>query len=156
MYWCKGARISTAAPKGNSVHQLCQTRNMNYNKTEKEGDTSSRIWWLTGKRGMLQSMGSQRVGQDWVIELKLLTYIFKIVIQTWNGCTIPRVVYYTSCNNTSRKTTTDEYLYVRLKGYKNMYSYNNEAIWVNMDGPRDDHIKWSEAHRERKIPNDIT
>ena len=65
-------------------------------------------------------------------------------------------MYYTSCNNTSRKTTTDEYLYVRLKRYKNMYSYNNEAIWVNMDGPRDDHIKWSEAHRERKIPNDIT
>ena len=26
-------------------------------------------WWWTGKPGMLQSMGSQRVGQDWVAEL---------------------------------------------------------------------------------------
>ena len=27
-------------------------------------------WWWTGKPGMLQSMGSQRVGHDWVTELK--------------------------------------------------------------------------------------
>ena len=26
-------------------------------------------WWWTGKPGMLQSMGSQRVGQDWVTKL---------------------------------------------------------------------------------------
>ena len=26
-------------------------------------------WWWTGKPGMLQSMGSQRVGHDWVTEL---------------------------------------------------------------------------------------
>ena len=26
-------------------------------------------WWWTGKPGMLQSMGSQRVGHDWAIEL---------------------------------------------------------------------------------------
>ena len=26
-------------------------------------------WWWTGRPGMLQSMGSQRVGHDWVIEL---------------------------------------------------------------------------------------
>ena len=29
---------------------------------------SSGNWWWTGKPGMLQSMGSQRVGHDWVIE----------------------------------------------------------------------------------------
>ena len=29
----------------------------------------SRSWWWTGKPGMLQSMGSQRVGQDWATEL---------------------------------------------------------------------------------------
>ena len=29
---------------------------------------SSRRWWRTGKLGMLQSMGSQRVGHDWVTE----------------------------------------------------------------------------------------
>ena len=30
---------------------------------------SSRSWWWTGKPGVLQSMGSQRVGHDWAIEL---------------------------------------------------------------------------------------
>ena len=31
--------------------------------------TSSESWWRTGKPGMLQSMGSQRVGHNWGIEL---------------------------------------------------------------------------------------
>ena len=30
---------------------------------------SSRSWWWTGKPGVLQSMRSQRVGQDWATEL---------------------------------------------------------------------------------------
>ena len=29
----------------------------------------SRSWWWTGKPGVLQSMGSQRVGHDWMTEL---------------------------------------------------------------------------------------
>ena len=29
---------------------------------------SSRSWWRTGKPGVLQSMGSQRVGHDWATE----------------------------------------------------------------------------------------
>ena len=32
---------------------------------------SSGSWWWTGKPGMLQSMGSQRVGHDWVTELNI-------------------------------------------------------------------------------------
>ena len=31
---------------------------------------SSRSWWWTGKPGMLQSMGSQKVRHDWVTEKK--------------------------------------------------------------------------------------
>ena len=31
--------------------------------------TDSGNWWWTGRPGVLQSMGSQRVGQDWVTEL---------------------------------------------------------------------------------------
>ena len=31
--------------------------------------TSFRSWWWTGKPGMLQSMGLQRVGHDWETEL---------------------------------------------------------------------------------------
>ena len=30
----------------------------------------SRSWWWTGKPGVLQSMGSQRIGHDWATELK--------------------------------------------------------------------------------------
>ena len=30
---------------------------------------SARSWWWTGKPGVLQSMGSQRVGHDWATEL---------------------------------------------------------------------------------------
>ena len=30
---------------------------------------SSRFWWWTGKPGMLQSMGSRRVGHNWATEL---------------------------------------------------------------------------------------
>ena len=35
---------------------------------------SSGSWWWTGKPGMLQSMGSQRVKHDWVTERKCLFY----------------------------------------------------------------------------------
>ena len=33
--------------------------------------SKSRSWWWTAKPGMLQSMGSQRVGHNWVTELKV-------------------------------------------------------------------------------------
>ena len=32
----------------------------------------------------------------------------------------------------------------------------NIAICSNMDGPRDNHTKWSKSDRERQIPYDIT
>ena len=31
---------------------------------------NSKSWWWTGRPGVLQSMGSQRVGHDWMTELK--------------------------------------------------------------------------------------
>ena len=34
-----------------------------------------RSWWTTGKPGVLQSMGSQRVRHDWVTELNLHVYM---------------------------------------------------------------------------------
>ena len=52
---------------------------------------SSRSWWWTGKLGVLQSMGSQRVGHDWETELNSpyhFSFQFraqrdKICILTW-------------------------------------------------------------------------
>ena len=35
---------------------------------------SSRRWWWTGKPGVLQSMGSRRVGRDWATELNWKVY----------------------------------------------------------------------------------
>ena len=40
----------------------------------------------TGKPGVLQSMGSQRVGHDWATE-QHNTHIFKIILYTFSGCT---------------------------------------------------------------------
>ena len=37
---------------------------------------SSRSQWWTGRSGMLQSMGSQRVGHNWATELNDLTHLF--------------------------------------------------------------------------------
>ena len=39
---------------------------------------SSRSWWWTGKPGMVQSMGSQRVGHDWATELNWYIHIYYI------------------------------------------------------------------------------
>ena len=39
---------------------------------------SSRSWWWAGKPGVLQSMGSQRAGHDWVTELNW-TSVCKII-----------------------------------------------------------------------------
>ena len=43
---------------------------------------SSESWWWIGKPGVLQSMGSQRVGHDWVTELNC-TKIKIIKIKNW-------------------------------------------------------------------------
>ena len=47
---------------------------------------SSGSWWWTGKPGMLQSMGSQRVGHDWVTELNWTDYgcLYHKVIQVYS------------------------------------------------------------------------
>ena len=41
---------------------------------------NSRSWWWTGKPGVLQSMGSQRVGHDWVTELN-----WTILLSSWDS-----------------------------------------------------------------------
>ena len=37
---------------------------------------SSRSWWWTGKPGVLQSMGLQRVGHDWAAERNWITLLY--------------------------------------------------------------------------------
>ena len=41
---------------------------------------SSGSWWWTGKPGMLQSIGLQRVGHDWVTELNWWIYFQSVTV----------------------------------------------------------------------------
>ena len=41
---------------------------------------NSRSWWWTGMPGVLQFMGSQRVGQDWATELSIISYVWNHLI----------------------------------------------------------------------------
>ena len=44
---------------------------------------SSRSWWRTGKPGVLQSIGSQRVRRDWATELNWCLKIKKCIWKRW-------------------------------------------------------------------------
>ena len=44
----------------------------------------SRSWWWTGRPGVLQSMGSQRVGHDWVTALNWTDFAYKLNKQVDN------------------------------------------------------------------------
>ena len=46
-----------------------------------------RSWWWTGKPGMLQSMGSQRVTHDWVTELNRPDQLQRIHAVLWQPLT---------------------------------------------------------------------
>ena len=50
---------------------------------------SFRSWWWTGKPGVLQSMGSQRVGYDWATELNW-TRVGRGWLVTATGCRFSR------------------------------------------------------------------
>ena len=47
---------------------------------------SSGSWWWTGKPGVLQSMGSQRVGHDWATELKHFLKVYSVTYSTGLLC----------------------------------------------------------------------
>ena len=55
---------------------------------------------------------------------------------------------------------TDEWIkkmwYVYTMEYYSAVKKNRYAICSNMDGPRDDHTKWSKPDKERQILYDIT
>ena len=44
----------------------------------------SRSWWWTGRPGVLQFMGLQRVGHDWATELNW-NYIFSVILSLWDS-----------------------------------------------------------------------
>ena len=44
---------------------------------------SSGRWWRTGKPGLLQSMGSQRVGHDWATEQQQQLLLWASLVAQW-------------------------------------------------------------------------
>ena len=46
---------------------------------------SSGSWWWTGKPGILQSVGSQRVGHDWATELICTSFYCVCVCHSWHS-----------------------------------------------------------------------
>ena len=46
----------------------------------------SRSWWWTGRPGVLQAMGLQRVGQDWVTELNWTELNWKAITFKYSRC----------------------------------------------------------------------
>ena len=49
---------------------------------------SSGSWWWTGKPGVLQSMGLQRVRHDWVTELNWCAHIYAEWINEFVSCSV--------------------------------------------------------------------
>jgi len=61
-------------------------------------------WWRTGKPGVLQSMGSQRVGHDWAVELQQQHFKNLAVplpgfflIQIFPGSSVSSLVFQFTC-----------------------------------------------------------
>ena len=50
---------------------------------------SSGSWWYTGKLGVLQSMGSQRVGYDWATQLNWTQQCVHVQLFSPGGCSLP-------------------------------------------------------------------
>ena len=57
---------------------------------------SSRSWWWTGKPGMLQSMGSQRVRHNWVTELNWILR-FNLLRKMNGNCLVTSGTYRWKC-----------------------------------------------------------
>ena len=54
---------------------------------------NSGSWWWTGRPGMLQSMGSQRVGHDWTTKLKVKHGTYQHQLHTGAFCDAVKLSY---------------------------------------------------------------
>ena len=93
--WCWSWNSNTLATWYEELTHFLKPRRWEWLKAGGEGDdggwagwmasstqwtwawVSSKRWWWTGKPGVLQSMGSQRVRHDWATELKWVAQTVK-------------------------------------------------------------------------------
>ena len=88
-------------------------------------------WWWTGKSGMLQSLGSQKVGHDWAIELNWTDLLsFKIIyfktIKVWRKSWQPVKVCFLLLfwDSFVKLPCLLRYKYKSLKLAKNIFDYS--------------------------------
>ena len=59
---------------------------------------NSRSWWWTGRPGMLQFMGLQRVGYDWATELNwFVSKVYVFLCMVWTKVPVSFFLYVVSC-----------------------------------------------------------
>ena len=81
---------------------------------EHESEQALGVWWWVAKPGVLQSIGSQRVGRDWVTELNWTSSSKLILHFCWASCRIRHEVTFKSsdyqlCNNLLRDWINKHY-----------------------------------------------
>ena len=69
---------------------------------------NSGSWWWTGRPGMLQFMGSQRVGHDWATELNWLNWTVSLYY-TVNSCALAGWFFTTNATWGALRTDTTAY-----------------------------------------------
>ena len=100
---------------------------------------SSRSWWWTGKPGVLQSKGSQRVRHDWVIEFNWTELI------TNEGLTCPcQLTIFPNTkllNEESRNRRTAQHVYKIIGMRRNNNYLRTQRTWKNPDNLCLSHLK---------------
>ena len=76
----------------------------------------SRSWWWTGKPGVLQSIGSQRVRHDWVIELNWVVRWSRCVKNNESNTFCEVSVFYNLILRTTSKNSIREFPVVQWLG----------------------------------------
>ena len=80
---------------------------------------NSGSWWWTGRPGVLQSMGSQRVGHDWATELNCLFHCVYV----------PQLPYPFVCQWTAGLLPWPSYCKQWTLGYTCLFQFWNPASW---------------------------
>ena len=88
---------------------------------------NSGSWWWTGRPGVLQSMGSHRVGHDWSTELNWTDWNYSWLSTNYDGYRIWLLRWITVGNRLMKWDSDISYVFVSLKGFK--FSQEKMRIW---------------------------
>ena len=96
----------------------------------------SRSWWWTGKPDVLQSMGSQRVRHDWVIELNWTDrpHARSMTVGIWKLCWDSSMALY-SQNSLSSLRGVLQPAYKRYPWYRNSHTSVESPRTEGLHGP---------------------